>query len=385
MYLWVLSFIGMSALLATADTQQLLSISQQVAQWQTISKQPAMLVSPTVKPVAAKESAPKAHSPIAQMETFAQQVADVWGEDTMLSSPTVLAQYSHDKHTRAIIDLTAGKLVIEQLDSSETAAQLKQLLAYVLLTPDDPTKVDSRYLQPTTATARPFLYGQLVDTLGQPINTWEKAQNFAAWAVDHRLERIETPQGVRQRIELALDANHKQVRAARFAIWIEQVAQTFGLDSQLLYAIIETESQFNPFAVSHAGALGLMQIIPDRAGRDAMAWLGKGERTPSTNALLDPQTNIQLGAAYLAMLSQRYFKDIQDPRSKEYAMIAAYNGGMQRVIRIFSDRQHEALRTINALAPQMVYDAIRQYHSRAETRDYVKKVTTAKHRYQDRV
>lgn len=170
-----------------------------------------------------------------------------------------------------------------------------------------------------------------------------------------------------------------------YAHWVEASAREFDVDANLLYAVIETESQFNPRAVSHAGAMGLMQIVPNTAGRDVLAWLYGQKRTPSRQELFDPQNNIRLGAAYMAMLSEHYFKDIHHPKSKEYVVLAAYNGGLQRVIQIFGQDQQQAARIINALTPSLVYDVIRRHHVSGETRDYLQKVQQAQHRYQQRI
>ncbi|HQR96758.1 MAG TPA: DUF3393 domain-containing protein, partial [Thiotrichales bacterium] len=66
-------------------------------------------------------------------------------------------------------------------------------------------------------------------------------------------------------------------------------------------------------------------------------------------------------------------------------VIASYNGGASRAIAVFSDNPPQAMRSINALPPQMVYDSIKRRHASAETRGYLEKVTTAKRRYSNRV
>ncbi|MCL4556067.1 MAG: murein transglycosylase domain-containing protein [Gammaproteobacteria bacterium] len=314
-----------------------------------------------------------------------REVEQLWVDDSQFSSSSTLVQYSSDKRTRSLIDLKEGKLIVEHLASFDAELVMHRVLTNALLTPDDPRHVDLLSTQVFSGDRRPFLLGQLVDSLGKPIDNLMKAQTFAAWAIVHKMQQVQTPAGRIQRIELDLDANHKQVRAARFARYIETAAQEFRLDVNLLYAIMETESYFNPFAVSRTGALGLMQIMPERAGRDAMKLLTGVERAPTQAELVDPETNIRLGAAYLALLSEYYLKEIEHPTSREYAVIAAYNGGASRAIAVFAQDKVQALRSINAQAPQIVYDALRKKHQSAETRGYVQKVTEAKKRYSTRV
>lgn len=375
----------LSAGLANVETKQFLTIVDGIVQSGLLNsiQSHAILPAPAFENSLADEEKPR--QTITQLTNFVREVENLWADDAQFSSQTQLVQYSDDKRTRSLIDLKEGKLIIEHLASPNAELVMHRILTNALLTPNDPRKVDLLSTQPVSVENHPFLFGQLVDSLGKPIDNIEKAQNFAAWAIVHKSQTVQTPFGPVQRVELALDANHKQVRAARFAHYIEAAAREFGLDPNLLYAIMETESHFNPFAVSRTGALGLMQIMPERAGRDAMKLLTGVSRAPTQVELIDPKTNIRLGAAYLALLQQHYLKAIEHPRSREYAVIAAYNGGASRAIAVFSDNPPQAMRSINALPPQMVYDSIKRRHASAETRGYLEKVTTAKSRYSNRV
>ncbi len=374
-----------SAGIASLETEQLLTLAHGVAKTEWASSTPVKVILPLSPISYAKAQTEKAHQTIGQLDDFVCDVERLWEGEAQFSSPTQLVQYSADKRTRSLIDLKEGKLIIEHLASPDAELVMHRILTNALLTPDDPRKVDLLSTQPVSEDHHPFLFGQLVDSLGKPIDTLSKAQTFAAWVIVHKSQTVQTPFGMVQRIELVLDANHKQVRAARFAHHIEAAAREFGLDANLLYAIMETESHFNPFAISRTGALGLMQIMPERAGRDAMQLLTGVNRAPTQAELTDPQTNIRLGAAYVALLSQHYLKAIAHPRSREYAVIAAYNGGASRAMSVFASDQSQALSSINALPPQMVYDSLKRRHASAETRGYLEKVTTAKRRYSNRV
>jgi soluble lytic murein transglycosylase len=99
------------------------------------------------------------------------------------------------------------------------------------------------------------------------------------------------------------------------------------LDPYLVASLIRQESEFNPGAVSHANALGLMQVLPGTGKKLAKEVRMKGFRAES---LLVPNTNIQLGT--------RYFKDLLDHFNgqPEYAL-AAYNAGSDRVENWLAD------------------------------------------------
>lgn len=100
----------------------------------------------------------------------------------------------------------------------------------------------------------------------------------------------------------------------RFQAEIETVSEVFGVNAALVRAVMHAESWFEPDAVSHAGAQGLMQLMPGTAQR-----FGVG------NAF-DPLENITGGVAYLAWLLKEFEGDL--PR-----VIAAYNAGENAVRR----------------------------------------------------
>ena len=98
----------------------------------------------------------------------------------------------------------------------------------------------------------------------------------------------------------------------RYESFVHDSAKEFGLDDELLFAVIRVESNFNSGAVSSAGAVGLMQIMPSTA-----SFIGSvlGEEPD----LLDARQNIRAGAWYL-----RYLLDKFGDRT---LAVAAYNAG----------------------------------------------------------
>lgn len=94
-----------------------------------------------------------------------------------------------------------------------------------------------------------------------------------------------------------------------------------GLDPYLVASLIRQESEFNPGAISHANAYGLMQLLPS-VGKQMAREEGIGPI--ETRQLLDPILNIKLGTRYLRETMER------TGRVPEYAL-AAYNAGENRV------------------------------------------------------
>lgn len=104
------------------------------------------------------------------------------------------------------------------------------------------------------------------------------------------------------------------------------MSQKYAIDPELVSIIMTVESGGNPVARSEAGALGLMQVTPPTAQDIARKHL----KTPVANYdLLEPQTNIEFGVAYLAYLRDTFQSKEQAPSwNTTVELIAAgYNGG----------------------------------------------------------
>jgi membrane-bound lytic murein transglycosylase C len=166
------------------------------------------------------------------------------------------------------------------------------------------------------------------------------------------------------------------VRARSFAASVSRHGGGRGLDPALVFAIMETESAFNPLARSHVPAYGLMQIVPRSAGLDATAELFGRARLLSPSYLYDPDRNVQIGAIYLDILWNRYLAGVRSPKSRLYCVIAAYNTGAGNVFRAFTGRTRSkaAFEAINAMQPDDVYRKLIWDLPYKETRDYLAKV-----------
>lgn len=123
--------------------------------------------------------------------------------------------------------------------------------------------------------------------------------------------------------ERAASLSHEEV--VRVSAAIRREAVRFGLTPELVLAVIEVESRFDAFAVSGAGAMGLMQILPS-TGEALAARLGMQWEGPRT--LFDPVANVTLGIAYLAELQDRF--------GHLPTALAAYNWGPSAIGRRLS-------------------------------------------------
>ncbi|HVY60352.1 MAG TPA: lytic transglycosylase domain-containing protein [Planctomycetota bacterium] len=100
-------------------------------------------------------------------------------------------------------------------------------------------------------------------------------------------------------------------------------ARTFDLDPALIAAVIYAESRFHPDAVSDAGAIGLMQLLPETG-----EWIAAttGGRRFDPDDLYDPTTNIRFGSYYLNVLLDKY-----DGNTR--IALAAYHAGQTNADR----------------------------------------------------
>lgn len=100
---------------------------------------------------------------------------------------------------------------------------------------------------------------------------------------------------------------------------VEALSSEYGVPAPLIFAVVKAESGFQPEARSHAGACGLMQLMPATYCEIAERL---GEPCDET-MIFDPEQNLRYGVYYLAYL-YHYFGDY-------YTAIAAYNAGIGRV------------------------------------------------------
>ncbi|MBD5560751.1 MAG: lytic transglycosylase domain-containing protein [Clostridia bacterium] len=108
---------------------------------------------------------------------------------------------------------------------------------------------------------------------------------------------------------------------------IQRNADRFGLDPYRVAAVIKTESDFKADARSRAGAIGLMQIMPETG-----AWIAEklGVENFTPDMLADPERNIEFGCWYMQFLDERFDGDPE-------LMSAAYNAGHNRVKQWLED------------------------------------------------
>lgn len=149
--------------------------------------------------------------------------------------------------------------------------------------------------------------------------------------------------------------NIRKAFPVKYEEYITNYSEENGLDPYMVYAIIRTESSFDPDAKSSAGAGGLMQLMPSTA-----IWVAQmnGIEDFDETSILEPEMNIKIGCLYLKYLSDKFGGNTVN-------ILAAYNGGENNVLKWLENKAYskdgENLDTIPF----------------NETKNYVRKVKTA--------
>ncbi|NQY93551.1 MAG: DUF3393 domain-containing protein [Campylobacteraceae bacterium] len=317
------------------------------------------------------------------LEDFIKSISNTWGEKNVkLPKKKEYVKYMQNYKSRALIDFDKGIVRVETLDDKDAKNSLKNAIVTTLLLPDDPRAADLFGSKPIKLGDTPYLLGEIKDEDNKNIRYEWRAKRFASSLIKNEFKQNKIKKDGKDitisYIEILMVKDHASVRVAKFKPFVKQYAKKFNVSENLIYSIIQTESNFNQFAVSSAGALGLMQIVPTSAGRDAYKFSKGKSWTPTRSYLFNARNNIELGSAYLKILNTKYLSAISNPISREYCVISAYNTGSGNVLKTFDQNRAKAARIINEKTPLEVYTTLREKLPYEETRRYLKKVVTYK-------
>ena len=149
------------------------------------------------------------------------------------------------------------------------------------------------------------------------------------------------------------DAVDRKTHPKEYSDFVEVYAYQYGVPEYVVYSVIKVESNFESGAISEAGAVGLMQLMPE-----TFVWLTteNGENLDSAT-LYDPETNIKYGTYYLSQLYLRF--------GTWDEVYAAYNAGPTKVEEWLGDEKYsENGKTLDEIPYK-------------ETEKYVKKLNKA--------
>lgn len=223
--------------------------------------------------------------------------------------------------------------------------------------------------------------GLVVDADGNLV-TEVTAEQFAAQVASDDaivVDTITSGDG-RRRIKLsatyAMVPDRLRVLAQKCLSLVLEYSDKYTLDPRLVFAVIHTESFFNPVAISKEPAFGLMQIVPRSGGVDAYEFLYGVKKVLKSDYLYDARKNVELGTAYLTVLRDRYLKGVSSEAQQYPLMIAAYNGGIGTVANAVTGRKNlDGIPVVvNQMRPEQIVSLLLNNINRAETEDYLIKV-----------
>jgi membrane-bound lytic murein transglycosylase C len=309
---------------------------------------------------------------------FEKIISGTWGKEAKKPQKKVYVKYTQNYKSMAQVDFDTGIIIVKTVDTKNPKQSLKNAIITTLLTPNDPRAIDMYSAKEIKLSGTPYLYKEIKDHTGKYIQYNWRASSYAAYLIKNALQIKQiTTNNKKQKVysvTFHMVKDHLHIRAKKYTNTITKYANQFNISKNLIFSIIQTESNFNPFAISSIPAYGLMQIVPKSAGRDVYNYLYKKDVAPSKNYLFNTTHNIKFGTAYLKIIKTKYLEGIQNPISKEYCIISAYNTGAGNVLRTFSKNKITAVNIINSMTPSQIYNKLITSLPYKETRRYLQKV-----------
>ncbi|BAU56530.1 transglycosylase SLT domain-containing protein [Halorhodospira halochloris] len=296
-------------------------------------------------------------------------------------------EYSDDQSSRTVVDYEENSITIDVPSEAGTQGVLSHLNDLLGRTMDEAYDRD----EVTQRTQQRVGLGEDAPEAAsdQRVLSEIKPEDLDEMISQAELEEREEPKGEESRSVISLTVPMPEQRPSRkveeFREQIRRHAERYEVEEALMIAIMHSESSFNPMARSHIPAFGLMQIVPQTAGKDVAQRVYGEMKLLSPEYLYNPENNIQAGAVYLNILFYSYLSAIEDPESRMYAVIAAYNTGAGNVARAFVDGRNirAAARVINDLTPHEVYERLLADLPYDETRNYLVHVASRTEAYRN--
>lgn len=281
-----------------------------------------------------------------EYENLRLDLEKIWN-DRIFSEKKTYVHYSKDKHSRVIIDYEQGEVTAESLDSQPQKA-ITEIIMDVIGTKQNATEV------------APILYKEDLSKTTKSITEGEIKKRTAQL-------KVVTSKVKKYQVVIKMSPDWRRRREELYVPIVTKWATEYNIEPSFVMAVIRAESAFNPNAISPVGAVGLMQIMPQYAGREVATRLGQSDLC-SSSLLYDPNVNIRYGVYYLKILRDEYFSSVTADRSRRHLTIAGYNWGPENLKRAM------AKRNIKIESATAVIEDFLMSYSPSETQEYIRRV-----------
>jgi len=323
-----------------------------------------------------------------EYSSYKKELKTYWKEPK-LSTKQEWVSYTDDKKSRSEVNFEKNSYTVEVIAKTlkDATSKIKERISYIVskntkqVVQTDP--LQKRVAKISTSSevvtsgvnAKPILSTVIFNSKPSrnQVKTYAtntlKKNKITTTKAKNKKEKV-------YKVTVKLPKNSKIKLSAVYQKEVAKNARRFKLPNELVFAIMQTESNFNPFAKSHIPAFGLMQIVPRTAGRDVFKIFHKKKSQPSATYLYNSTNNIEMGTAYLNVLYYRYLRKIKDPQTRLYCTIAAYNTGAGNIAWAFTRKynMNKAAPKINAMSSEQVYKHLLSDLRFDEPKNYLKRV-----------
>jgi len=301
----------------------------------------------------------------ANHEKYSKLIANRWGrKNVKLSTKKAFTQYSKNLKQRETIDYEKGKVTIEILSKNiptpkEFNINYKKLRNQTI---NENTKHDPLFKEIKTTKINK-----------QKLN--KKVMQQKTFKKDD-IKKKPTSNGFIYFVEESLIKGYIKKSASIYMKEVLYYSKLYNIKPSYILAIIETESSFNPNATSDVPAYGLMQIVPNTAGKDVNKYLTGKSYKPTEDELKDYKINIKMGTTYIKIIQSRYLKGITNQENLYLCTSTSYNAGIGNLYKSFGRKtRSDTVQKINSLESEEIYKHLHNHHSLSdEAKRYVKKV-----------
>ncbi|WP_415396039.1 murein transglycosylase domain-containing protein [Sulfurimonas sp. CS5] len=323
-------------------------------------------------------------------KAYKKEIGVFWDEPK-ISTKKKWVSYTEDKKTRTDVDFSKETITIETIASSPQEAKQKLQVALAkVVTVDTKTVQETDPLEKRLSKIKKPIGVVGGEVKAEPILSTIVFKNPPTQASVNayvnkyvKYDKIKAKKSTKIKHAKIYSLNvalPKDTMIKRSKIYYEEVkknAKLQRLPMSLVFAVMHTESSFNPRARSHIPAYGLMQIVPRTAGIDTYKFLYKKKRLVSGSYLYNSSNNIKMGTAYLHILYYKYLKDIKNQDTKLFCTIAAYNTGAGNIAWAFTRNYNmkKAAPLINKKSPKEVYNKLLRDLRYEEPKHYLKRVS----------